>query len=100
IPLPRLTPLVLALLVLPSIFGLGSPWVNNGVQSSSLPRVQRRQTIADQSIPASEYQWSGEGDGTDICVRWSHQSAIVDGNLYIYGGQSKTDPDSTSGNWS
>lgn len=105
LPLPSLPSLVLTLLVLPSFLGLGSPWTNNGVQASALPesrsqRLHQRQTIAEQSIPASEYSWSGEGDGSDICVRWSHQSAVVKGDLWIFGGQSKTSPDSEMGNWS
>ena len=36
---------------------------------------------------------------TDICKRWSHQSAVVNGTLYIYGGQATTDPDQKGNTW-
>lgn len=37
---------------------------------------------------------------TDICKRWSGQSALVNGTLYYYGGRSTTDPTQTSNEWS
>ena len=36
----------------------------------------------------------------DICVRWSQQSAIVNGTVYLYGGQATTEPSQTSNTWS
>lgn len=36
---------------------------------------------------------------TDICTRWSHQSAIVNGTLYVYGGRATKDPGQTSNTW-
>jgi hypothetical protein len=36
---------------------------------------------------------------TDICTRWSHQSAIVNGTVYVYGGQAKTSASQTSNTW-
>ncbi|KAF8473882.1 hypothetical protein BDZ91DRAFT_774805 [Kalaharituber pfeilii] len=52
--------------------------------------VNKRQTIDEIMIEADEYEWGGEGDGADVCKRWSHQSALVSNTVYIYGGQSKT----------
>lgn len=37
---------------------------------------ERRQTIADMSVPVDEYKWGGEGNGTEICKRWSHQCML------------------------
>lgn len=37
---------------------------------------------------------------TDVCTRWSHQSAVINGTLYIYGGQATTEPGQTSNKWS
>src|SRR6202007_986502 len=36
---------------------------------------------------------------TDVCKRWSQQSALVNGTLYLYGGQSSTTSDQTSNTW-
>jgi hypothetical protein len=36
---------------------------------------------------------------TDVCKRWSHQSAVVNGTLYIYGGQSTTSSSQTTNTW-
>ena len=31
---------------------------------------------------------------TDVCIRWAHQTAQLDGKVYIYGGQAKKDSES------
>lgn len=36
---------------------------------------------------------------TDICTRWAHQSAVVNGTLYIYGGQATTSPSQSENTW-
>jgi len=36
---------------------------------------------------------------TDVCQRWSGQSALVNGTLYYYGGRSNTDPTQTDNTW-
>ncbi|KAM5468867.1 hypothetical protein MauCBS54593_004862 [Microsporum audouinii] len=36
---------------------------------------------------------------TDICKRWSQQTAIVNGTLYIYGGRSTTDANQKDKTW-
>ncbi|KAL9098192.1 MAG: hypothetical protein Q9187_009711, partial [Circinaria calcarea] len=36
---------------------------------------------------------------TDICKRWSHQTAIVNGTIYIYGGQSSNATRQTTDTW-
>jgi hypothetical protein len=37
---------------------------------------------------------------TDVCKRWSQQSAIINGTLYLYGGRATSSPDQTSNEWS
>ena len=37
---------------------------------------------------------------TDVCKRWSQQSAVVNGTLYLYGGRSTTSDQQTSDTWS
>ena len=36
---------------------------------------------------------------TDVCTRWAHQTALVNGTLYIYGGEATTSPGQTSNTW-
>lgn len=36
---------------------------------------------------------------TNVCNRWSQQSALVNGTIYLYGGRSSTDPTQTSNTW-
>ncbi|KAF2743865.1 hypothetical protein M011DRAFT_461326 [Sporormia fimetaria CBS 119925] len=40
-----------------------------------------------------------EDTNTQVCKRWAHQSAIVNGTLYIYGGRSTTESTQTSDTW-
>ncbi|KAF7505668.1 hypothetical protein GJ744_000517 [Endocarpon pusillum] len=35
----------------------------------------------------------------DACLRWSHQSAVVNGTLYLYGGRAKRDSNQDSNTW-
>lgn len=37
---------------------------------------------------------------TEICTRWAHMTALVNGTLYVYGGQSKTTSGQVSNTWS
>jgi len=36
---------------------------------------------------------------TDVCTRWAHQSALVNGTVYIYGGQATTSAGQTQNTW-
>lgn len=36
---------------------------------------------------------------TNVCNRWSQQSALVNGTIYLYGGHTTTTADQTSGTW-
>ena len=40
-----------------------------------------------------------ENSPTDACNRWSHQSAVVNGTLYIYGGHSISSSGQTQNTW-
>lgn len=39
-------------------------------------------------------------DPTNYCKKWSQQSAIVNGTLYLYGGRKTTSASQTSNTWS
>lgn len=40
-----------------------------------------------------------EDSPTSVCTRWSHQSAVVNGTMFIFGGRSSTEPGQRSGTW-
>ena len=44
--------------------------------------------------------WKREDSKTDTCTRWSHQAAVLNGTLYIYGGQSKEKAGQDENTWS
>ncbi|THW06020.1 hypothetical protein D6D02_01474 [Aureobasidium pullulans] len=58
-----------------------------GVDSRAVPRERKMvlETRADSP--------------TDVCTRWSHQSAVINGTLYVYGGQATTEPGQTENKW-
>ena len=41
----------------------------------------------------------GPPSPTDVCNRWAHQSALLNGTIYIYGGQSSQTSTQTSDTW-
>jgi hypothetical protein len=41
-----------------------------------------------------------QANSVDACLRWSHQAAVVNGTLYLYGGRSKADSNQASNTWS
>ena len=40
-----------------------------------------------------------ENSPTDVCTRWAHQAALLNGTLYLYGGQATTDKGQTDNTW-
>lgn len=65
-----------------------------GVYGSSIPRgaitsIAERSTLVERA-----------DSQTEVCKRWSGQSAIVNGTLYMYGFRTTTDAQQKSGTWS
>ena len=60
----------------------------------------KRQTIDEKMIEADQYNWGGEGDGAEVCKRFSHQSTLVGDIVYIFGGQASTSPGQKDHMWS
>ncbi|KAK5958029.1 hypothetical protein OHC33_001219 [Knufia fluminis] len=88
----------LALLI--SLIGLAFPVFHGGSSQSRLmsplaqavpvtPRVQTPETLPAKRQTAT----------TDVCKRWSGQSAVVNGTVYYYGGRATTSPDQTTDQW-
>lgn len=63
----------------------------------SSPAGGKSASIAD----AGPVMIKREDSPTDVCIRWAHQSAHLDGTIYVYGGQArqKQDPGSEENNW-
>ena len=40
-----------------------------------------------------------QNTNTDVCSRWSQQSALVNGTIYVYGGHATTQQGQTSNTW-
>lgn len=79
-------------LLLPHIYVflvLGAMLISNsiGVEASALRRHTWKDIIRRDDSP------------TDVCKRWSHQSAVVNGTLYVYGGRSTQDENQKSNTW-
>lgn len=66
-----------------------------GVDGMAVPRERTAVMEADTA------SLSRRADSpTDVCTRFSHQSAIINGTLYIYGGQATTEAGQESNKWS
>lgn len=92
------TALILAILV-PLLHGV--PWVGH---ASVSPIGVTGGVIRREPNPVVEVQDTNlakrDNSPTDVCTRWSHQTAVVNGTLYIYGGQATTEPQQPDNFWS
>jgi hypothetical protein len=97
---PWLFPLFTRWLFLSCIFLLGLQSWNDGVSpigakaGPSTAKTGRSIT----SLPAKAGKRANSP--TDICVRWSGQSAVVNGTLYYYGGRASQTSGQTENTWS
>lgn len=62
-----------------------------GVSGGPIPDETR-----SRSTPVLERR---QDSPTDICFRWAQQSALVNGTLYLYGGQASTEEGQTQNTW-
>ena len=96
----RLMMLALVLLVtIPLVYdsplmGRAGPSVI-GVKAGLIRRSgPKRRELFDGSLVARQ-----ASDDTAVCNRWSHQSALVNGTIYLYGGHNTTSASQTSDTW-
>ncbi|KAI9809407.1 MAG: hypothetical protein M1826_003920 [Phylliscum demangeonii] len=93
--------LVLFVLVLPGVqlsisFGATS-YGCGGVAARSV-RARTSETEADPGVQKARLEARADSP-TAACLRWSHQSAVVNGTLYLYGGQARQDELQTTDTW-
>ncbi|KAI5364106.1 putative galactose oxidase/kelch, beta-propeller, kelch-type beta propeller [Septoria linicola] len=77
---------VVPLLQSTSFFGHAS--VLQPVSGSAIPRRDIVQTLDRRA-----------DSPTNVCFRWAQQSALVNGTLYLYGGQATTEPGQDTDAW-
>lgn len=75
----------------PLINKTGKPII--GVEGGVV-RIPRNQAGSEDTALISR-----SNSATDVCTRWSHQSAIVNGTLYVYGGRATQDTGQTANQW-
>ncbi|EXJ85714.1 hypothetical protein A1O1_06082 [Capronia coronata CBS 617.96] len=98
--LPRLLFLaIVIMLVVPSLHT--APILQVGANPVRARAGQNRDPVIVQR-PKKELSSANErrqDSATDVCRRWSQQSAVVNGTLYLYGGRSTTSSDQTQDTW-
>ncbi|KAI9769545.1 MAG: hypothetical protein M1840_004023 [Geoglossum simile] len=95
---PLVFPSRARLIILISLLALVSSciWLSPSVRYPSVGRVTKQKEWKDMRIG----KLARRGNSlTDTCTRWSHQSALVNGILYIYGGQSKREAKQSTDTW-
>ncbi|KAL8824250.1 MAG: hypothetical protein Q9191_005188 [Dirinaria sp. TL-2023a] len=59
-----------------------------------------RRTDADDTPTRTEVKAKRSDSPTDVCNRWGHQSALVNGTIYVYGGHASQEQDQgTKNTW-
>ena len=74
---------------------------------TSLVGTSRLPPLAATGVPMSDSDTDDmngrlnkrQNGPSDVCKRWSQQSALVNGTLYLYGGRAITSSDQTSNTW-
>lgn len=85
--------LVIAI-VLPSLGN--SPLLQAGIG----PIGAKAGPVAVKSETYKSLPQKRQDSSTDICKRWSGQSAVVNGTIYYYGGRATSSSEQTSDTWS
>lgn len=61
--------------------------------------VIKRSEAQKQSLVAGKLVVPRAPTDTDVCNRWSQQSALVNGTIYLYGGRATKDADQDTNQW-
>ncbi|KAH7326621.1 hypothetical protein B0I35DRAFT_139937 [Stachybotrys elegans] len=57
------------------------------------------QTKVDMSGADAGVIQKRQNSPIDVCTRWAHQATALNGTLYIYGGEAKTETDQDTNTW-
>ena len=97
---PRLSLLtLLVVIVFPLLYEM--PWV----EMAGMGIIGAKAGVIKTSGPvhgglATEGLQKRADTDTDVCSRWSAQSAVVNGTMYVYGGHSTTEAGQKNNTWS
>lgn len=61
--------------------------------------VVKRSEAQKKSLVDGKLMVPRANTDTDVCNRWSHQSALINGTVYIYGGRATTKATQTQNQW-
>jgi hypothetical protein len=103
-PTPAFFPSLPRLMFLACIFLLGlQSWNEVGLSKAGIIPIGAKAgpvKAKTESGFASIQPKQEKRQDTTVCVRWSGQSAVVNGTLYYYGGRSSQSSGQTAGTWS
>ncbi|KAK4035008.1 hypothetical protein C8A01DRAFT_48726 [Parachaetomium inaequale] len=68
-------------------------------REEAVPNLADAGVINTKAAEASPVLGPRADSPTDVCKRWAHQTAQLNGTLYIYGGQATTSKDQTEDTW-
>lgn len=97
--MPQIFLLTLLLaIVLPSL--TNSPYFKAGIGpiGAKAGTIPTSHALHIRSLP--DELVGRDNSPANICTRWSQQTAVVNGTVYIYGGRAKTQASQTSNTWS
>lgn len=83
----------LVALAFPSFFG-------SSASSNMMPAMAEAGSVGRKPRIVKEIAGKRQSTSTDVCKRWSGQSALVNGTLYYYGGRATTSASQTTNEWS
>ena len=103
-PAPAFLPTLPRLLFLVCIFLLGiQSWRDIGLSKAGISPIGAKAgpitPKRDRDVASIEATQEKRQD-TTVCVRWSGQSAVVNGTLYYYGGRASQSSSQTADTWS
>jgi len=89
---------VLLAFALPSL--RNSPFFSAGITPIGAKAGPTKSVLVQEIRTLPEELVSRDNSPTNICTRWSHQTAVVNNTLYIFGGRAKMQASQTSNTWS
>ncbi|MCJ1395008.1 hypothetical protein MMC18_007889 [Xylographa bjoerkii] len=97
-PLSRVFPVTIILVVLLTLLH-NSPLISKagtipiGVEGGVIRTPRSDDLLVEANLEKRQ------DSPTIVCTRWAHQSALVNGTLYIYGGQATQQPSQSQNTW-
>ncbi|KAH8663007.1 hypothetical protein BGZ60DRAFT_380019 [Tricladium varicosporioides] len=92
--LPRITMIALLIAVVIPSFRYSSGGDHTNILGADAGIIRAEELVENGSLIEGR-----ASSPTDVCTRWAHQSANVNGTLYIYGGQAKTQSGQSTNTW-